>query len=385
MKQAMTSTLANEVFSPVMSHATHLAYNDVSEKINGYFKDKKLAKEAAAKTELQKPEVVIKAQADAAQDAGPKENKKDNKFNFLTNGATPGIVVEPLTMREFKPYQVDEPSSPNHGSCADSVSLDISPRLADFLKTHDIPIGVPLSVAQASKLRDIMLHDNNDIFGSNYFDHEFSHHIVDAGVTLMEITSVISITKLGQQLAKGVVENSKNIYSIYKAEGAAGAIKTIATEAKEAYGATKGFFAEFIDDSAKFFGLKPYVIKPHGVDPAAWSKTEKILKELHREYYFKLPQEAIDKIPSHAFKSANFANDGTGIKFNTGKADNIRIMKANPNAKFDSQKVDYVKLTRGGQVIGRDGKPILKTDNIPNPSQTENAHIALSDWIKWNK
>jgi hypothetical protein len=130
MKQAMTNTLQNEVFSPVMSHAAHLAYNDVSEKINGYFKDKKSAKEkqAAAKTELQKPEVVIKAQEeadaakpDAAQDAGPKENKKDNKFNFLTNGATPGIIVEPLTMREFKPYSVDEPSIPDHGSCAESA------------------------------------------------------------------------------------------------------------------------------------------------------------------------------------------------------------------------------------------------------------------------
>jgi hypothetical protein len=394
MKQAMTNTLQNEVFSPVMSHAAHLAYNDVSEKINGYFKDKKSAKEkqAAAKTELQKPEVVIKAQEeadaakpDAAQDAGPKENKKDNKFNFLTNGATPGIIVEPLTMREFKPSKVDEPSIPDHGSCAESTPLDISPRLADFLRIHDIPIGVPLSAAQASKLRDIILYDNSDIFGGNYFDHEFANLNFNAGVMLNLIPGGIAIAKLGQQLAKGVVKNGKNIYSVYKAEGAAGAIKTIASEAKEAYSATKSFFAEFIDDSAKFFGLKPYVIKPHGVDPAAWSKTENIVKELHRDHYFKLPQEAIDKVPSNLFKSAKFADEGIGIKFNTGKADNIRIMKADPKAPFDSQKVDYVKLTRGGQVIGRDGKPILESATIKSPASEENAHISLQEWIKWKK
>jgi hypothetical protein len=45
--------------------------------------------------------------------------------------------------------------------------------------------------------------------------------------------------------------------------------------------------------------------------------------------------------------------------------------------------VDHVCVTYNGQVIGRNGKPILRTDAIPNPSKTAEAHTPLTEWMNW--
>jgi hypothetical protein len=73
---------------------------------------------------------------------------------------------------------------------------------------------------------------------------------------------------------------------------------------------------------------------------------------------------------------------GVGLKFSDGKGNHIRISKANPEANFPSQKVDYVKITKDGKVIGIDGKPILEVENGLTPSQNPRSHIPLNEWIK---
>lgn len=43
-----------------------------------------------------------------------------------------------------------------------------------------------------------------------------------------------------------------------------------------------------------------------------------------------------------------------------------------------SQRVDHVVVQSGGQILGHDGKPIVGSLDA-NPQ----AHIPLSDWVKW--
>ncbi len=72
---------------------------------------------------------------------------------------------------------------------------------------------------------------------------------------------------------------------------------------------------------------------------------------------------------------------GRGLKwFIEGQYDNyIKLMPANPKARWDCQKVDYVRITRGGKVIGPDQKEIKGE----KPSHTKEAHIPRSVWRTW--
>ena len=94
------------------------------------------------------------------------------------------------------------------------------------------------------------------------------------------------------------------------------------------------------------------------------------------------PQQALDKLKDFGNPVAN--KKGEGLKWNTphGK-DNIRIDKGDPNAQYSHQQVDHVRVNKGGQVIGRDGNPILKSDTNPYPKNAPEAHIPLSEWINW--
>ena len=51
---------------------------------------------------------------------------------------------------------------------------------------------------------------------------------------------------------------------------------------------------------------------------------------------------------------------------------------------YAHQRVDHVRITKDGKAIGLDGKPIPPTPSAPKPSQTEEAHIPLSDWVQWS-
>jgi len=95
-------------------------------------------------------------------------------------------------------------------------------------------------------------------------------------------------------------------------------------------------------------------------------------------------RQALDKIPEFLGKG-RVTDKGEGVKWSDGTKGNnvIRINQGDPKADYPSQRVPYVKLVRNGQVIGRDGKPILRSPTIHKSSKHPDAHIPLSEWIKW--
>jgi len=96
----------------------------------------------------------------------------------------------------------------------------------------------------------------------------------------------------------------------------------------------------------------------------------------------------LDKIPQELHGKGQVINTdkSKGFLWSDGEKGNnyIRIMKGDPKAEHISQHVDYVRLVRNGQVIGRDGKPIIK-ETIPGlkPRKNPEAHIPLSEWVSW--
>lgn len=66
-----------------------------------------------------------------------------------------------------------------------------------------------------------------------------------------------------------------------------------------------------------------------------------------------------------------------------GRGDGVRIDRGNPNSSWPSQRVDHVRVTSGGRVIGRDGRPIEPTAQNPNPSATPEAHIPRTEYQNW--
>ena len=57
-------------------------------------------------------------------------------------------------------------------------------------------------------------------------------------------------------------------------------------------------------------------------------------------------------------------------------------MKGNPNSIYESQRVDYAKITSNGRVIGRDGLPVIERNGIKT-SHMEEAHIPLVELKNW--
>jgi hypothetical protein len=62
------------------------------------------------------------------------------------------------------------------------------------------------------------------------------------------------------------------------------------------------------------------------------------------------------------------------------KANGVRVDKGIPDSSWPSQRVDHVVVRHNGRIIGRDGRPIEGRIN-----QNPDAHIPLSEWLKWGK
>ncbi|WP_039458705.1 hypothetical protein [Candidatus Jidaibacter acanthamoebae] len=110
------------------------------------------------------------------------------------------------------------------------------------------------------------------------------------------------------------------------------------------------------------------------------------VKEVLDKLGWELPQEALNKIPRDLkFVKAN--REGVGIRIQDSEkgASVIRIDKGNPSNDYLHQQVDHVRINYNGQVIGRDGKPILQTDKTPRPREAPEAHIPLSEWLQWKE
>ena len=96
------------------------------------------------------------------------------------------------------------------------------------------------------------------------------------------------------------------------------------------------------------------------------------------------PKAAKDKVPD--FLGDGRPNQtGVGVRWvNKHGKDGVRIDKGDPTMPYAHQRVDHVRITKDGKAIGLDGKPIPPTPSAPKPSQTEEAHIPLSDWVQWS-
>ncbi len=99
------------------------------------------------------------------------------------------------------------------------------------------------------------------------------------------------------------------------------------------------------------------------------------------EDLWSVPQAAVDKIPKGWSFSAN--NSGVGYRWFGPKNSAIRIDKGTPGVGHSSQHVDHVRVTTPAGVLGRDGKVIPPTAAQPKPASTADAHIPLSEWLKW--
>lgn len=91
------------------------------------------------------------------------------------------------------------------------------------------------------------------------------------------------------------------------------------------------------------------------------------------------PKEAIDKVPGNWAGKANKKKDGWRWEDPKNQGNTIRIDKGEPNSRTPSQQVDHVVITSNGRIIGPDGQPI----QAAKPSQTAEAHIPLTEWLKW--
>jgi hypothetical protein len=104
-----------------------------------------------------------------------------------------------------------------------------------------------------------------------------------------------------------------------------------------------------------------------------------------------VPQSVFDKLPAELkIKKLADTDDNIGIRFqdNMNAKYNVRIMKGKPDAKWQSQRQDYVKITSNYDVLGRSGNVIKGNDEFPKPTYNPEAHIPLEEykqWKEWNK
>ena len=88
------------------------------------------------------------------------------------------------------------------------------------------------------------------------------------------------------------------------------------------------------------------------------------------------PQEVKDKIPSHW--GPGTPSNGGGVKWQdpkNPKGNNVRWEPGNPKSPNPRQQQPYVKVTRAGQTMGEDGKPIDPKTNGGKPGSTPESHI----------
>ena len=100
-----------------------------------------------------------------------------------------------------------------------------------------------------------------------------------------------------------------------------------------------------------------------------------------------LSQEEIDKAHSSGLDGPMPSRKEQGLKWaDSDKGNNvIRLMKGKgAEADFDSQKEDYVKIVRGGQMLDQHGNVVSSGDDgFHNPSDNPRSHIKKSEWMKW--
>ena len=94
-----------------------------------------------------------------------------------------------------------------------------------------------------------------------------------------------------------------------------------------------------------------------------------------------VPEQAKNKLPN-AWGSGEANRKGIGFRWEdpSNPGNGVRIDQGNPNNTQTLQQVDHVVVRNNGRVLGPDGKPI--PGSIKNHPE---AHIPLSEWLKWKK
>ncbi|WP_273863321.1 DUF637 domain-containing protein, partial [Pseudomonas sp. B3G-3] len=92
-----------------------------------------------------------------------------------------------------------------------------------------------------------------------------------------------------------------------------------------------------------------------------------------------VPDTTISKLPESWAVSPN--KKGTGFRWQDpkNKGNGVRIDKGEPHISQPTQQVDHVIVRSNGQVIGRDGKPVVGSIK----DHAEQVHIPLSEYKKW--
>jgi hypothetical protein len=94
------------------------------------------------------------------------------------------------------------------------------------------------------------------------------------------------------------------------------------------------------------------------------------------------PQEAVDKVPDEWGPGRpNRKKEGERwLDPDNPQGNGVRIDKGDPSSPNPSQRVDHVVVRTDGKVLGPDGQPIPPGESI---QQHPEAHIPLSEWLKW--
>lgn len=97
-------------------------------------------------------------------------------------------------------------------------------------------------------------------------------------------------------------------------------------------------------------------------------------KPMRRKILEKIPKNNFNRCEKLKFKNEKKGNKGFRL-YNEGGGDALRIME---KSRMNKQ---YVKISRNGQVIGKDGNPII--NNQGKLSSLEESHIPIEEWLSW--
>lgn len=92
------------------------------------------------------------------------------------------------------------------------------------------------------------------------------------------------------------------------------------------------------------------------------------------------PKEALDKIPKNWGDGVPNRKPG-GFRWQdpNDQGNGVRIDRGNPNNSQTVQQVDHVVVRVRGNVIGRDGQPIVGSIK----ANYEQSHIPVSEYVNW--
>jgi hypothetical protein len=194
----------------------------------------------------------------------------------------------------------------------------------------------------------------------------------------------------GVQMAAGLAWTAYDVTCEYQEHGAEAALQKLGIYI--VVGAITGYCVGNIIYPTAGAALTAVIAKNPGLKHFLGKTLDKLIKSAPHPRLptnmpkgsWKPPKEALDKVRQE-LGVGQITDKGQGIKFQNNHGQHcIRFNKGNPLKEHPTQQVDYVKITRNGQTIGRDGKIIEKTLEVPFPRKHKDAHIPLSEWLKWN-